>query len=1026
MATPQKREMIIASFIENQTQCYARRRVRRPVIAFALAFAALLPAQCALAQTQDAPLMRVPPARQCPDGAIFTGTQDFNPNAPDWTGYAYPWNLIYKEWMRIGGPNSPIGCPLGQSVTDSDGTWVQFEHGQIATSPGVWEQGVVAVYQDPIRGILVDWTVSWDDPSHYNYTKFIVRWDYKGPTDPTFQHYGNTQPFGKDGGDQRCSGDQCDVLADMGEVQLILTSYYNDTHLRTKGTFGIPADHGAGSYRVVIEGCDEGVVGSSTCRQGWMHSVTLDFRVRTSCIDNDAPCGDDTNYFPVDMRLAKTATDMASSKDQFFYRAAAFTLWDACRLLPWSAYRNEDDYGAIILAKLDYANYFQEDKCPGRVITNRQEAFDSLRQQRVESKPGTSTDSIPFRTGEYDVALTRYVAILNRFGGILPADVYDHILNDLLNVRSGLTLSDFYPFFPVPIPESENHLNNMESSRFLTNELLFARTGDSQYDNANNSVTILGHSASVKQFWLERLRNFMETDFIEYNARPYQGYSLGAIQNLAGFAKDPDVKLAAEMVLNYVSAKLAASSNDNRRVVPYRRRKDANTPALLGPHADPQSARMLVYVGDLNILKQANVTVSPGAGQELQNQHDFFGPWYGGTDAQMAITSSYRIPDLILDSILNPNHRLFYQGIHHYADEQYAGSPSYLISAGGHYASPAYTILGQGSSDDIGMALPTTVMPTGFSLSRKDLIRFEGSSDDTHRSNLCVAPDFACGINVRLPDWVAGLTQPCKYVTGSWTFIDFTANCRRPFSGNAAPEGFFAAVYQRPYQIVQIDGMNVGDSYGVVEVFDAKVNPGVQFDQFRQHVLDNNPDPDHRWNIVSRGNVYVTLTGRKITFELYPDSRIIDIDNGPALVQSTSDFATGSLFGSRGASGAVTFSNLYTGQKLTMDFSDVKRPSQTLTTIAAYQKDTCLPNFVWRQATGGDHVCVTLDIFKQTQNENLTVQSRVQPGTVDTCKQNYVWRLADPADHVCVTQASQDGAHWDNLLNLSRLAAPLP
>ena len=50
------------------------------------------------------------------------------------------------------------------------------------------------------------------------------------------------------------------------------------------------------------------------------------------------------------------------------------------------------------------------------------------------------------------------------------------------------------------------------------------------------------------------------------------------------------------------------------------------------------------------------------------------------------------------------------------------------------------------------MSVSTTVMPTGFFLSRDDLIRFEGSGDDTKRSNMCVAPNFACGINPNLPN----------------------------------------------------------------------------------------------------------------------------------------------------------------------------------------------------------------------------------------------------------------------------------
>src|SRR5439155_26045008 len=132
-----------------------------------------------------------------------------------------------------------------------------------------------------------------------------------------------------------------------------------------------------------------------------------------------------------------------------------------------------------------------------------------------------------------------------------------------------------------------------------------------------NAATILGIipvSTTMRDFWLARLQNILRTGFIEYNGRPYQSYTMDAIQNHYSFAKDPDVKAAARMVLDYVSAKLAASSNDNRRAVPYRRRKSSKNPHLLGYQADTQSARMLVLAGDLTILKQASASLDQCAG----------------------------------------------------------------------------------------------------------------------------------------------------------------------------------------------------------------------------------------------------------------------------------------------------------------------------------------------------------------------------------------------------------------------------
>ena len=191
----------------------------------------------------------IPASRACPLSTDFQipGTHD---------AFVSPWDLIWAEWMRIGGPEGPIGCPIGGFVKDAEGGggFMQFEHGQIALSPNVWERGVLAAYQDK-AGITVDWTVSLEEPSHFNYTKFLVRWDYKEFRSREYQHFDDGKPC------ERGNGDQCDILADMGEVQVALLHYFQDTHLRTNGTFTLPVNHGPGFYKIAVEGCDEGQVG---------------------------------------------------------------------------------------------------------------------------------------------------------------------------------------------------------------------------------------------------------------------------------------------------------------------------------------------------------------------------------------------------------------------------------------------------------------------------------------------------------------------------------------------------------------------------------------------------------------------------------------------------------------------------------------------------------------------------------------------------------------------------------------------
>jgi len=769
-----------------------------------------------------------------------------------------------------------------------------------------------------------------------------------------------------------------------------------------------------------------------------MHAVEVHYDTRT--IKNGGYIPEGSPEYPIDLTKVPTANDAASSQAASFQRAAAITLHNACLpLLPYTAYRHEEDYTYIILAKLDYANYYQRDECPGRGISNRQEAFESLKRQKIDSRVGTTIDDISlfehligaYRTGEYDVALSGYIQVIDRFGGILPRDVYNHILNDLLNKRGLLDLGDHS--VDIGFPESENHINLIESSRYLTNDLLYARSGDAQYDNSRNSILVAADAfgyeteqvppsevgcpgcpvlVSMRDYWLRRLHHILQTDFIEYNARPYQGYSMRAIQNLYSYAKDTDpVKAAAGLVLEYISAKLAASSNDDRRAVPYRRKAGYNDPHLIGFHADPQSVRMLALAGDLSILKQTP-------------RSDFYAPWYGRPDMEMAILSSYRIPYFILDSMMNPKHRIFYQSLHHYADELYAASPRFLISAGGHYATYAYTILGLGQHDDIGLALPTTVMPTGVSILRDDLIRFEGDSDDTKRSNMCVAPNFACGINPILPEMMNpdsqsyALQRGCAVKSGPWTFIDFTQGCRT--DNDESPAGFYAALYQFGGRSLLGEKIKTG----FVEVFDTQINPNVNFVDFTNHVIAANGN--RHYHAFLTHNVYVTITGQKIDFELAPDSRILRITNGPAPVQSTTDMATGTIIESSGTSGLITITNPYLGSQLTLDDSDPYNPQEYERPIPSYSTDTCLTGFVWRLADPSDHVCVTRAQFHLTRGENKVAFTHTVRRTTDTCKQNYVWRLADPTDHICVQQSSYDQAQWDNKLALSRLAAPLP
>ncbi len=116
----------------------------------------------------------------------------------------------------------------------------------------------------------------------------------------------------------------------------------------------------------------------------------------------------------------------------------------------------------------------------------------------------------------------------------------------------------------LTIPETENHLFLINTTKYLNN----------QYIMSNGGTGYASDQKNLREWLLEHTQRVVKADFLEYNSRPYQRYSLAAIMNLADFAKDPDVRTGAQLALEYAVAKYAISSNEGRRIVPYRRKRE--------------------------------------------------------------------------------------------------------------------------------------------------------------------------------------------------------------------------------------------------------------------------------------------------------------------------------------------------------------------------------------------------------------------------------------------------------------------
>lgn len=91
-------------------------------------------------------------------------------------------------------------------------------------------------------------------------------------------------------------------------------------------------------------------------------------------------------------------------------------------------------------------------------------------------------------------------------------------------------------------------------------------------------------------------------------------------------------------------------------------------------------------------------------------------------------------------------------------------------------------------------------------------------------------------------------------------------------------------------------------------------------------------------------------------------------------------------------------------------------------------RDACKPGFMWREATPGDHVCVTPATKRQVQADNAAANSRVQPGGgpygPKTCIQGFVWRESSANDLVCVVPEIRTQARSDNSETAARQLKP--
>jgi hypothetical protein len=378
----------------------------------------------------------------------------------------------------------------------------------------------------------------------------------------------------------------------------------------------------------------------------------------------------------------------------------------------------------------------------------------AIRALKPDKRVGTAVDEeilgvkikIP---GDYDMAIKGLMVITSRYRKLLSPETIKHILDTLVpaHLRGAheerLETLDFQVF---EVPETENHLLMINSSRYLVNQLLFDRGGEARFNNATNGLArwLVGYMSTIARH-----------DFLEFNARPYQRLALHAILNLHEFARDESVRTAAHILLDYSFMKYAVSSSRTRRVCPFRRLKE-NTNSLTklndlireGHGGDPVTGFFLAFSG---LIDADGLPI------------DRF-PESWAFNALLAGLAAYRPPPAAYFVAMSPllrgaiQHR-FYHGVRprlrgspedaEGGVEIYYRSPSFLMTAGGMFLTSGY-----GRDEILGfkqnaVAQATTLIPVREDLFFADLIRFESYPDWRRAVNTAVHLGFACGANLR-------------------------------------------------------------------------------------------------------------------------------------------------------------------------------------------------------------------------------------------------------------------------------------
>lgn len=300
---------------------------------------------------------------------------------------------------------------------------------------------------------------------------------------------------------------------------------------------------------------------------------------------------------------------------------------------------------------------------------------------------GTSLPVPGYDDGDFDMALLGCVSLLHLFQEdpvLLTDRTLLHLVTKVVRLWGQSSKAHFDVFF-VSVPETENHLFMIESSRFLTNQLIvenvrklpaLAALRDSL---VGKGVNLDNRRGNLKRHLLKVMHQAMCKGFFEFNAQIYQRFTIHALDNLHSFSRDTAVADAAACLLDYLSASFAFQSFASLRQGPYRRSSE-------------------VYLDSSLVNRDAACSFfAIQSGSFPWSADPRTGLWSHNTaHASLALYSAvlkYRVPAPILHYLRERPAEYRAEIRSAYADggrrvtEVYYGGPSHLLSAGGRYES---------------------------------------------------------------------------------------------------------------------------------------------------------------------------------------------------------------------------------------------------------------------------------------------------------------------------------------------------